>query len=61
MQGRYNYVNPHYDDVYSSIHGSILNQPYEVTKHADDTKVCEAVAAKCFAEPNKVFPATIQT
>ena len=60
MEGRYNYVNPHYDAVFSNIHGSILNQPYEITMHPDDTETCKAVAAKCFEQPNKVFPATIR-
>ena len=60
MQGKYSYVNPHYDSVFSKIHGSILNQPYQVTMHRDDTRTCQEVSMKCFAEPDKVFPATIR-
>lgn len=60
MDGKYSYINPHYDAVFSKIHGSILNQPYYITMHPDDTKICEAVAAKCFDNPGKVFPATIR-
>jgi len=60
MEGMYNYVNPHYDQIFSKIHGSILNRPYEITMHPDDTKTCKLVAAKCFDNPDKVFPATIR-
>ena len=28
--------------------------------HPDDTKVCEEVGGKCFANPGKLFPATIR-
>ena len=60
MDGRYSYVNTHYDNVFSQLHGSILNKPYQITMHADDTKICEEVSKKCFANPHKVFPATIR-
>lgn len=60
MEGKYTYVNNHYEKVFSKIHGAIVGQPYEITMHPDDTKVCEEVAAKCFENPDHVFPATIR-
>ena len=60
MEGRYSYVNTHYDSIFSKLHGSILNKPYEITMHPDDTNICKEVSKKCFAQPNEVFPATIR-
>ena len=60
MEGRYSYVNVHYDSVFSKLHGSILNKPYEITMHPDDTNICKEVSRKCFAHPNEAFPATIR-
>lgn len=60
MEGRYSYVNAHYDSVFSKLHGSIINKPYEITMHPDDINICKEVAVKCFAHPNEVFPATIR-
>lgn len=60
MEGRYTYVNNCYRKAFEQIHGPILGQPYEITMHPDDTKVCEEVAAKCFADQDNTFPATIR-
>ncbi|WP_299988354.1 hypothetical protein [uncultured Pontibacter sp.] len=60
MEGRYTYVNNCYNNAFQGIHGCIVGQPYEVTMHPDDTKVCAEVAAKCFAQPDSTFPATIR-
>lgn len=60
MEGRYSHINPHYQNTFSKIHGSLLNQPYQITMHPDDTKTCAEVAERCFANPNKVYPATIR-
>lgn len=60
MAGYYSYVNSHYANAFSYISDSIVGKPYQLTMHEDDTKVCEEVAAKCFANPNEMFPATIR-
>lgn len=60
MEGNYSYVNQHYADVFSKIHGDMVGKPYDITMHPEDTKTCAEVAAKCFAYPDRVFPATIR-
>ena len=42
------------------MYGSIIGKSYQVTMHKDDLKVCEQLSAQCFANPDKVFPATIR-
>jgi PAS domain S-box-containing protein len=60
MAGRYTYVNNHYKETFEHIHGPVVGEPYHITMHPDDTKVCEEVAAKCFTYPERTFPATIR-
>ncbi|MBD1397089.1 PAS domain-containing protein [Pontibacter sp. JH31] len=60
MEGRYTYVNNCYNEAFRDIHGCIVGQPYEVTMHSDDCKVCEEVALQCFTNPACTFPATIR-
>jgi len=60
MEGRYTYINNHYKNKFEPIHGPIVGEPYQITMHSDDTKVCEEVAAKCFINPDQVYPATIR-
>ena len=60
MNGRYSYINNHYRNTFGPIYGPIVGEPYQMTMHPDDTKVCEEVAAKCFANPDKIYPATIR-
>lgn len=60
MQGKYRYVNSHYAKSFAYVSKSIVGMPYHITMHPDDTKVCEEVAAKCFANPDGMFPATIR-
>ncbi len=45
---------------FEHLHGKVVGMPYQLTMHPDDTKICEEVAAKCFANPNQMFPATIR-
>ncbi|MDQ6814823.1 MAG: PAS domain-containing protein [Bacteroidota bacterium] len=60
MDGKYSYVNSHYAKSFSYISDAIVGMPYYMTMHPDDTKVCEETAAKCFANPSELFPATIR-
>lgn len=60
MDGRYTYVNNCYKKAFEHIHGPIVGQPYELTMHPDDINVCGEVAAKCFADPENTYPATIR-
>ena len=60
MDGNYSYVNNHYEQNFRHIHGEIIGQPYYITMHEHDVKTCQEVGAKCFAHPDKTFPATIR-
>ena len=60
MNGRYTYINNHYRNTFGPIYGPIVGEPYQITMHPDDTNVCVEVAAKCFANPDKIYPATIR-
>ncbi|WP_419802351.1 PAS domain-containing protein [Mucilaginibacter sp.] len=60
MDGNYSYVNTHYANAFGYIAEEMVGQPYYITMHPDDTKVCGEVAAKCFQNPGKSFPATIR-
>ena len=59
MDGNYSYVNSHYSKAFP-FHGDLVGQPYHVTMHQDDTITCAEVAAKCFENPDKLYPATIR-
>ncbi len=60
MDSNYSYVNTHYANAFGYIAKNMIGQPYHITMHPDDKKVCAEVAAKCFQNPNKSFPATIR-
>ena len=60
MDSNYSYVNTHYADAFGYIAKNMIGQPYHITMHPDDTKVCAEVAAKCFQNPERSFPATIR-
>lgn len=60
MDGKYQYVNNNYASVFKHITANIVGEPYFLTMHADDRKVCEEVAAACFQNPDKSLPATIR-
>ncbi|RYY37203.1 MAG: PAS domain S-box protein [Sphingobacteriaceae bacterium] len=58
--GNYSYINNRYAKSFKYIHENFLGQPFHITMHPDDLKVCEEVGGKCYAEPGKLFPATIR-
>ncbi|GAB3935228.1 PAS domain-containing protein [Mucilaginibacter myungsuensis] len=60
MDGNYSYVNGNYARAFSHIDADMVGKPYYITMHPDDMKVCEQTAAKCFASPDRSFPATIR-
>ncbi len=60
MDSNYSYVNTHYAEAFGYIAKNMIGQPYHITMHPDDTKVCAEVAAKCFQNPDRSFPATIR-
>lgn len=60
MDGKYTYINAHYANSFTLYNKSIVGLPFEVTMHPDDVKVCEEVSMQCFANPGKMFPATIR-
>jgi PAS domain S-box-containing protein len=58
--GAYSYVNDHYRKRFSKVSPELVGRPFHITMHPDDIKVVEATAARCFAEPDKLFPATLR-
>jgi hypothetical protein len=60
MDGKYSYVSPNYDRNFDFIGGSLLGKDFFLTLHPDDVKICSAVGAKCFEEPDSLFPATLR-
>jgi hypothetical protein len=56
----YAYVNEHYADLFTKIHGELVGKHYSVTIHPEDLWICGDVSAKCFAHPDQIFPATIR-
>ncbi len=59
MDGNYTYVNSYYEKKFPQ-HFPLIGKPYNITMHPDDMQTCVEVAAKCFADPDKSFPATIR-
>jgi hypothetical protein len=60
MDGNYSYINNRYARSFSFINSNFVGQPYHITMHPDDTRTCEEVGGKCFANPGKLFPATLR-
>jgi len=60
MDGRYMYVSPNYDKNFDFLKDSLLGKPFEVTLHADDIKICAEVGARCFENPELLYPATLR-
>lgn len=60
MEGNYSFINQHYASEFDHINNDFLGQPYHITMHPDDRNTCIEVAAKCFENPGKLFPATIR-
>lgn len=60
MDGTYSYVNQHYANQFDYIHKEFIGQPYHITMHNDDRKICTEVSQKCFANPGLLFPAIIR-
>ena len=59
-EGNYSYINNRYAKSFSHIHHDFVGQPYYITMHPEDTKVCEEVGGKCYQYPGQLFPATIR-
>jgi PAS domain S-box-containing protein len=60
MNGTYTYVNKHYARTFGYRYSDLVGQPYYITMHDDDRRVCEETSMRCFNEPNRSFPATIR-
>lgn len=59
-EGNYSYINNRYAKSFRHINSNFVGQPYHITMHPDDTRICEEVGGKCYAKPGKLFPATIR-
>jgi PAS domain S-box-containing protein len=60
LDGNYSYVNQNYAKTFSHVTKNLIGQPAQITMHPDDLNICIEVGAKCFANPDKLFPATIR-
>jgi PAS domain S-box-containing protein len=60
MDSNFSYVNRHYANTFRFIDEDIVGKPYDLTMHPDDTMICQEVGAKCFANPENSYPATIR-
>ncbi len=60
LNGKYNYINNRYAQSFGFISDNLVGQPYYITMHPDDTKICEEVGGKCFEHPGQLFPAIIR-
>ncbi len=58
--GIYSYINNRYANSFGHIHANFVGQPYHITMHPDDTRICAEAGGKCYAQPGKLFPATIR-
>lgn len=60
MDGTYSYINSNYRNKFAWLQADLVGQPYYITMHEDDRQTCAEVAAKCFANPESLFPAMIR-
>jgi len=60
LDGHYSYVNKNYAKSFSHITKNLVGQSFQITMHPDDVNTCIAVCTKCFANPDKLFLATIR-
>jgi hypothetical protein len=60
MDSRYSYVSPNYDRNFDFLNESLLGKHFSITLHPDDIAICAEVGGKCFAEPDRLFPATLR-
>jgi len=59
-QGNYTYINDRYANSFNYISNNLIGKPYHITMHPDDMKICKEAGAKCYANPNQLFPAIIR-
>ncbi|TWR25887.1 hypothetical protein FPZ43_16540 [Mucilaginibacter pallidiroseus] len=60
IDSTYSYVSPNYDRNFSLGKGTLKGQHFSVTLHPEDIRICEEVGPKCFADPERLFPATLR-
>jgi PAS domain S-box-containing protein len=60
MDSKYTYASKSYNNNFSFLGESLEGRDFSITLHPDDIKICAEVGEQCFAEPNKLFPATLR-
>ncbi len=60
MDGVYSYVSPNYDRNFRYQYTTLKGQPFHVTMHPEDVRICEEVGKKCFENADDLFPATLR-
>lgn len=60
MDENFTYVNNRYQKQFEHVGAELVGQPYKISMHEDDAKICGEVSLKCFENPGKTFPATIR-
>ena len=60
LDSNFSYINEYYAEKFRFVDPDFVGKPYHITMHPGDMEICKEVGAKCFAEPDKSFPATIR-
>ena len=60
MDGNYSYINNSYKKNFASMGVDFIGKSCAINLHPEDVKVCIETAALCYANPGKLFPATLR-
>lgn len=60
MNGRYRYISPSYDQNFAFLGKSLIEEPFEITLHPDDTRICAEVGMKSFTSPDELHQAVLR-
>jgi PAS domain S-box-containing protein len=53
LEGRYTYVNPHFQQKFSYMAANFHGMPFQETIHPGDVETCNQAAIQCIARPGQ--------
>lgn len=53
MDGRYLYVNPHFNNRYGFLCGNLVGEHSYIAVHPEDQGICQKAVEKCFSNPDE--------
>jgi PAS domain S-box-containing protein len=53
LEGRYTYVNPHFQQKFSYMAANFYGMPFQETIHPGDVETCNQAAIQCIARPGQ--------